>query len=345
MSTTIKRPAPAHSPLPNLAAPPRYFPFESGRYEVKPGLHRLGTDFGNGSADEHVFQIDRHWTAYRGAKLSARAENLAKYVCRRDMPAPLEAALARWMIHRLTAEHPSLFARTQINSGATTLHNRLAGEKLVFDSRSFMLIEVHTPQRIEPPYASALDALACQVQEDLALVEIDADGGNRLCALHLCFPNHWAACDKIGKPFSAVHQPVPHMQRINRHARSLMTRLTERGPFVRFAWGLATDQRLNHHPEPPPDHSPGQWTGRRFDTADPGLYVRIERQVTVGFPEYNAFLFTIRTYFEDVTALPDNRLAQLQAAIASLSPAALSYKGLERDERAIMAWLSGLRRH
>jgi dimethylamine monooxygenase subunit A len=33
-----------------MSKPARYFPIESGRYEVKPGLFKFGTDFGNGDA-------------------------------------------------------------------------------------------------------------------------------------------------------------------------------------------------------------------------------------------------------------------------------------------------------
>jgi len=32
-------------------SPARYFPLESGRYEVKPDLFKFGTDFGNGDAE------------------------------------------------------------------------------------------------------------------------------------------------------------------------------------------------------------------------------------------------------------------------------------------------------
>jgi dimethylamine monooxygenase subunit A len=42
-----------------------YFPLDSGRYEVKPGLFSLDTDFGNGEVDRQIFQIDRNFTEYR----------------------------------------------------------------------------------------------------------------------------------------------------------------------------------------------------------------------------------------------------------------------------------------
>ena len=36
----------------------RYTPFAGGRYDVRAGLAVLGTDFGNGAADAHAFQLD-----------------------------------------------------------------------------------------------------------------------------------------------------------------------------------------------------------------------------------------------------------------------------------------------
>lgn len=340
---TALEPQAANALTSGLCAPARYFPFESGRYEVKTGLYRLGTDFGNGARDNRVFQIDNEWPAYRAARLESRAEDLSKYVCRDDLPAPLETRLIDWMIRQLPGEYPGLFVHEPANNGTVTLSNRLSGETLVLD-RDRRLIEVHTPQRVDPPYASAFDALACQLQEDLALVIVDASGRDRLCALHLCFPNHWAARDKIGKSFAAVHDPVPGMDGISRRIPPVLEALVERGPYVRFAWGLATDRRLNHHPEPPAGTSARAWTGRRFDPERPVLYLRIERQTTIGFPAHNAFLFSIRTYFEDVASLPDERLAQLRAAISSMAPDALRYKGLVHDRDAVMEWLSALRR-
>lgn len=325
----------------SLREPAHYYPFESGRYEVKTGLYGLGTDFGNGEAERRVFQLDRAWPAYRAAKLESRAEDLSKYVCEEGLPDSLGTRLVDWVIRHLPAEYPELFDGATGAHGTRTLHNRLSAETLVFD-RGCRLLEVHAPRPLDPPYVSALDALACQIQEDMALVTVEPGGRDRLCYLHLCLPNHWAARDKIGKSFAAVHAPVPEMDRINRRIAPVLEALVERGPFVRFAWGLATDARLNHHPEPPAGVDEQAWHGRRFEQEQPALFVRIERQTTVGFPEHDAFLFTIRTYFEEVAALKDDHLAQLRDAIASMGTAALRYKGLEGDRDDVSAWLSGL---
>ena len=83
-----------------LIAPARYMPFASGRYEVKVGLHRLGTDFGNGAADNRVFQLDNDWPSYRRSKLQVRREQFDKYVAGSPSPA-VAHALATFIIEQL----------------------------------------------------------------------------------------------------------------------------------------------------------------------------------------------------------------------------------------------------
>lgn len=316
----------------------RYAPYATGRYDTGPGLHNLGTDFGNGAADRHVFQLDRHFAAYRAEKLRARRERLEKYYQTRDYDPALDHAVTRFLVHRLITEHPHAFRADTGANGFVQLHCRCSGESLQLGAARV----TGTPP-VDPPYASALDALACQVQEDLAVVQLSADAHGLLRAIHLCFPNHWAAADKIGKNFVDLHEPVPGMERTQRQAGALLPALVQRGPYVRFAWGLSTDARLNHHPEPPPGIAADDWRGRRFDQHDPRAWVRVERQVIWGLPEANAFVFTIRTYFNDLAEVrrdPEQRDA-LVRAIGSMSAATLQYKGLADYRDDLLAWLRG----
>ncbi|MBI2506452.1 MAG: DUF3445 domain-containing protein [Candidatus Latescibacteria bacterium] len=191
-----------------------------------------------------------------------------------------------------------------------------------------------------PPYTSALDALACQIQEDLAVVCRRADGSDWLAAVHLCCPNHWAAEEKVGRDFAQVHAPVAGMGPLNQRSADLIRAMIERGPYVRFAWGLGTDTRLNHHPEPPPGIPSANWQGRHFDPETPRLFVRVERQVLWGFPQQEAALFTIRTYFRDCARLTPQERTQLGLAIASMSPETLAYKGLVAHRDPILEWLA-----
>ncbi len=313
-----------------------YFPLARSTYQVTPGLHALGTDFGNGKADSLLFQFDDNFAHYRKTKLAARTESLEKYYCKAAFSPRKMSIINQFLIQQLCHESPDLFSLQQ-GKNHCHLHCNLTNETLAFDSR-FKLIENQTDGA---GYNDSFDAIAMQIQEDLSLVERTPDGLDKIIALHLCFPNHWAAQDKIGKSFLASHAPVPGMERIYQRAEQLVTSLIHKGPFVRFAWGLATDKHLNHHPIVPDGKNTKLWEGRRFDPNNPELYLRVERQVIHGFPEIDAFLFTIRTYFYDVAKLkqsPEKRLA-LQTALQSMSDATLNYKGLTESRSLILEWL------
>ena len=314
-----------------------YFPLQKGRYEVTAGLYPLGTDFGNGHDDKLIFQIDANFPRYREEKITARKERLEKYYCAGTLAPDKKSYITHFIINRLCQEHPTLF-RIQVWNNHHHLLCRLTDDRLKFDP-DFILL---SPLPDSNGYVDSLDGLAMQVQEDIALVEIPDNGHDRITALHLCFPNHWSAEDKIGQSFLDSHAPVPGMAKINQQADKLLTSLLHRGPFVRFAWGLATDDRLNHHPVSPDSANTELWHGRCFDPTNPELYLRVERQVIQGFPVINTLLFTIRTYFYDVAILkrvPEKRRA-LQSALQSMSAATLHYKGLSQNLPLILDWLN-----
>ncbi|MEJ2644970.1 MAG: DUF3445 domain-containing protein [Gammaproteobacteria bacterium] len=321
------------------SAPARYFPLTSGRYEIKAGFSNLGADFGNGAADGHVFQLDRQFPRYRREKLDSRGEGLSKYFVT-DRPAEgVLHGVAGLILQRLAEEHPEHFRLTALSRG-WRLECALTGETLTFD-RELELTAAEGKETPQPPYRSTLDALACQVQEDLAVLE-QTPTGDRISALHLCLPNHWAAEDRIGDDFTSVHRPVAGFERIARQHQALVRAMIERGPYVRFAWGLATDDRLNHHPAPPPGMAADEWLGRRFDAQQPALYLRVERQTLWGLPQARSCVFTIRAYLTDCRDLSVVQIGQLRAALATMPGDSLTYKGLDRDRHAILAWLAEL---
>jgi hypothetical protein len=187
----------------------------------------------------------------------------------------------------------------------------------------------------------ALDALCSQIQEDLAICECRQDD-NHISWLHLCLPNHWAAADKIGQNFVSAHAVMPGMERINQHATTLINTLIHKGPFERFTWGLATDTRLNRHPRTAEKTPATKDSGRCFDSSHPQLYLRVERQVTIGLPDVDAFTFLIRTYLYDVTTLDKAQLQQLSHALTTMPPDIRVYKGLAHSTSAIIRWLDAL---
>ena len=326
----IQNPGREHSPF-SLPEPAAYIPLGMGEFRFVVGLRPLGAERA-GTQDHCVFQLDRTWSTYRAAKLAARAENLEKYFLYRDCEPSLRTAACRLIADRLVAEHPRCFGRVGGEVGAR-LACALSGETFTLVPGGEVAEVAGGPA---PAYRDGLDALASQLQEDIALV--DADG--RLVAVHVCFPNHWAPADRVGGDFMAVHAAVPAMDHIISAAPRLHAQLARGEPRVRFAWGLATDTRLNHHPVPPPGEPPDTWRGRAFDPARPELFLRIERQVVLPVPETGAYLFLIRSYFRDVGALAADERARLAAALRTMDADVLAYKGLAHDRAAILRWLA-----
>ena len=324
--------------------PARYFPIRAGRYEVGAGLHRLDTDFGNGPSDSKLFQLDSAWPHYRHQKMLARRECLEKYSCESIRQKGLMRAVVDFLVKRLLSEYPEYFGMQAQDKRRWRLHCVLSGESLCFDTEHSYLhadVKASCEKSIYLPYTSALDALACQIQEDLAVIEVGGGEKDRVAALHLCFPNHWAAQDKIGRSFAVVHEPVPGFDKIAKQSGPLLSHLLANGPYIRFAWGLASDTRLNHHPQPPEECADSRyWQGRGFRSDRPKLYMRIERQAMVGLKGSGALLFMIRTYFEDVAAFDAGRIDELRSAIASMDADTLRYKGIDSQRDDILDWLA-----
>ena len=210
-----------------------YFPLDSGRYEVKTGLHKLGTDFGNGKVDTNIFQLDANLDHDRHVKLAARRERLSKYYQVHRYTPKVAGVIADFIVRCLAKEHPRYFAVEHLSRQRRVLHCALTDETLLFDA-DMRLIEATA--EVYPPYTSSLDSLACQIQEDLAVVRLARH--DWLSAIHLCYPNHWAAEAKIGRNFVTIHSPVPGIDKIGAKADALVKAIIYKGPYVRFVWGL-----------------------------------------------------------------------------------------------------------
>ncbi len=152
--------------------------------------------------------------------------------------------------------------------------------------------------------------------------------------------NHWSPGVKIGGTFNEIHDPVPGMQKVMDNHVKMLQLLFKKGPFTRFAWGIAKDDRLNHHPSAPKDFKGIDWNGRKISPSTK-LFVRTEKQNLIGFPSANAFLFTIRTYFYDIDDLLPVEKKLLYYAADDMSPEARIYKGVSGKDILKKTLLTG----
>lgn len=281
-----------------LPAPAVYFPPARGRYVTTPDLLPLSTDFGNGPLDACLFQFDTEFLRFRQSKLDALSSHPKRHFLTDGFDPETERAVCERLAERLEGEWPTFFAR----EGGSLLCN-LTGERGPLTLRW----------------------LCEQVQEDLVVVRRTPERGEWNAALHVCAPSHWRPEEKIGKGYADTHAPVPGIERQKSAAPALVDVLVNRGPFVRFTWGIAFDGNLNQHPDL--GKSP-------FDLEN--LFFRVERQTLLPLPELDAFVFGIRLYVTPLRELAPEKQTLLAEALQSMSPDARAYKGIARRFDAIL---------
>jgi hypothetical protein len=280
--------------------PARYKPYANGRYDVRPGLRRFGADFGNGEADQHIFQFDQQFETYRAAKQAACKTRPDDSYLTDNFDDDVAQAVSQFIAQRLVAEHPQWFELAD-----HCLHCRLTDESIEID-------------------AGALAPLAMQVHEDLAVV-CSKDERNWLAAAHICLPSHWSPAVKIGRNFADIHEPVPGIAPISaRQSEHVARMIAATQGLVRFAWGLQGDDAIDGHPSR---------LRKSLDIDSDAVIIRLERQTMWGLPHVNAALFTIHPYNYICT---DADRAPIASAIATMSDESLAYKGLTNVRDALV---------
>ncbi|HZB72676.1 MAG TPA: DUF3445 domain-containing protein [Acidimicrobiales bacterium] len=162
-----------------------------------------------------------------------------------------------------------------------------------------------------------LEAAGRLVQEDLVLM-VDRDGDLHLDAACLCFPSHWRLADKLGRPTSEVHRPVPgYEEELAARVDRFLARLRPGVVTARRNWSVHPSADL-FAPVPPPP------------APEADLWLRSERQTLRRLGELDAVLFTIRvqqTPFASLAHRPDVA-RRLAARLRSQPPAFTGYQGL-----------------
>jgi dimethylamine monooxygenase subunit A len=294
----------------------KYLPFLSGVYTTAPGLAPLSK-----AAEPSIFDIDESYPSYFANKEACRAEDITKYHAISDLSNETKSAVNSFILEKMLLEHPDVFQK----SNDSIVNKRTLEEIPLSDGTG-------------EKYISLFDALCSQLQEDVAVVQMK-DGKDWLTAIHLCSPNHWDPRTKIGRPFDAIHAPIPEIGRTVKNYQAMLKMVIDKEPFIRFAWGIATDTSLNHHPEPPPGEDVQRWRGRRIADETTEFFVRTERQTLVGLKSVDAFIFTIRTYFYKVNDLTHEEKNALKTAVLSMSEASLEYKGMNGFKESLLKML------
>lgn len=184
-------------------------------------------------------------------------------------------------------------------------------------------LRARAPDPLAP--SSSLAELARQLPEDVVIHR--AQGGRDWMARGcVWFPMDWRPEEKIGRSFREIHQPVPGMN-LDQSA-ALVRTMIERGPFERFVWNVLHEERWHFHPAGPPRAT--------FDPRAPRLFLKVERQVIVGFPELQAAVFLLS---QSLTPESGIDKPALRRALASMTVEQRAYKGLTGNYAPLMQWL------
>jgi hypothetical protein len=147
----------------------------------------------------------------------------------------------------------------------------------------------------DPEFGSGLERAALLVQEDLCVLLPDDDGRLVLAAACVCFPSHWKLADKMGRPASEIHRPVPRYgDELTNKVDTFVDRLRPPAVMKRRNWTIHESPEL-FAPHAPPTADP------RIPPDD--LWLRSERQTLRRLHETDAVVFTIRTQQAQIRVL------------------------------------------
>ena len=243
----------------NKIAPAKYFPVTTKPLTMKSGLNDFGTDFGNGNQDSQYFQMDNQAAAYRQVKEDVEAgRHWAS--CNNKTQKELHSKALSWIIDKQEIE-------------------------LEIKPKEEHLAAIDSIENLEQVY----NELSLNVQEDIALL---SDKPSALIVGNVSMPSFWDPKRIKNADFWEIHEPVPSFPKNERNSNNLGSLISSKGPYVRFVWTVANDDRLDHHPD----------KGRTAWQEDQNLWLRLERQVTIPFDGLGA-LFLIRTYIYPIEEL------------------------------------------
>jgi hypothetical protein len=288
-----------------------HLPFEAGAFRMSMNL--------TASRESEWFEID---TTYHD-EMRQRRDLLAE---RHDhvfgaLPGSEDARAEtlELVVDNLTQHHPAWFARDD-----TKLHNRLTGE-----TWNLALLS-----------CDRLELAGRLVQEDLCIIQ-HADDGPRFTAAVLCFPSRWRLHEKLGRPLTEVHGPVPlYAERLARPVDRFMQHVKPGHIAQRLNWSVMDDPALFQ--------IGGRWRegvnpAITAQNAGETLNLRVERQTLRRLPRSDAVLFGIRVHVYPLAQVITTAevAARLADAVRELPAEINGYKSLGTFREAVLGWLGG----
>ncbi|KAJ5082361.1 hypothetical protein N7532_011404 [Penicillium argentinense] len=320
-SSTFKRPIAApytdwdvHNTKPIPYRPFRYGP----KYFVTLGLRSMKWD--------EWIELDNHYLKYHADKKKRIEQRGEK--CFGTAPEAMDGAieLLEELCTYLPERYPAMFEKTP-----TGIANKVTNE-------TFNITQRPLP---EDPMATA----ARLVQDDLAVMIERADGEYYLLAGAILLAGFWRLSDKFGMRLSDIHTSgdVPqYKEKLEKGMMNFFRRLKPEEPVLRNNYFIQVDDSLPwSHSIGPEDAETVSWNTAEKNKAIENHFFRSERQSLRRLPRSGAVIFTIRTYFEPITAIVKEPYVpgRLASAIRSWGDDVSRYKGKEKYAEVLLEYL------
>lgn len=298
-------------------------------FRMQPGLRRLAP----GAAHLTPLQPGSRHQREKLAVLSAFTHQAL--VCAPGFD-PLPA------LHRLceqaALEHPDAFAWDGHCARSLTLGVAVEGER-IHDSVTGVFglgDEIGRCLRGLPPPWRLAGLLALAFAQDLAVVQADS---GQVPWMAVALPSHWDPTHKVGRHFNEIHAAVADPQLLLAAGERLMKLVCGVDSYERFVWNVTGHPRLHAHPD---RVDPLRWPLADKTPFATQAWWRTERQTFLPLPEHGQAVFTIEVEVQPLGAAisTSSQARALHAAVSTMSPAVLDYRGLTPIRDALLLWLA-----
>ena len=300
-------------------------------FRMQPGLRRLQP----GTAQLTPVAAGSRHQREKMAVLSAFADQALVHQPGFDARPALQA-----LCRHAAAEQPRCWAWDGLAATAVHLGVRVAADghqvEQIADGVFGLGDEILRCVALQPAEWRLPALLSLSFVEDFAVVDA---GTATVPWMAVALPSHWAPLDKVGHHFAQIHAPVADGDLLRKASEALTRLVTGPERWERFVWNVTDNPRLHAHPLRVPavrwSHDPGA-------QGLPRAWFRSERQTFIPVAERAQSLFTIAVDVQPLAEVVNTaeRAQSLAAAVQSMSPAVLAYRGLTTVREPLLQWLA-----